>query len=198
MAWQEWFVSSLYFHIHPWLRLPWRRFLLGLGMDGHSCLPGGHMGIVGWEMAGDTLSRLYISLAFPFLLLFFWFPSRWVTRFGPSLGGPGDEATFLVSFLTDAAAMVWEARRFLAAGGALFSDHILFLFCSLPQKYIFESGTRRTERNRFPRVHTFGSHFPEFGSPDVVGVSLVYPHSIRYPVCTLIRWTASQYEIVNS
>lgn len=62
---------------------------------------------------------------------------------------------FLFPFSPTPQTMVQEARRFLAAGGALSSDHIPFLFCSLPQKYIFESGTRRTERNRLSRMHTF-------------------------------------------
>lgn len=102
-------------------------------------------------------------LGFSFFPPVFWFPSRWVTRFGPSLGGPGDDLTFLVSFFTDAAddgpGGETVSRRWWRV---CFQITYLFLFWPLPQKYTLESGTRRTERNRLPRMHSFlGFHFPE-------------------------------------
>lgn len=134
-------------------------------------------------------------LGFSFFPPVFWFPSRWVTRFGPSLGGPGDELTFLVSFFTDAAddgpGGETVSRRWWRV---CFQITYLFLFWPLPQKYTLESGTRRTERNRLPRMHTFlGFHFPELRDSDV-GVSLVYPHSIRYPPGLYLDQVARQYE----
>lgn len=81
------------------------------------------IGRCGMGDGGSTLSRLYISLAFPFFFSCFLVPSRLDISggslgFGPSLGGPGDELIFLVSFLTDAADDGPEGgRQFIAAGG---------------------------------------------------------------------------------
>lgn len=153
------------------------------------------MGSVGWEMAGDTLSRLYISLAFPFFLLFSGFHLDGSLDSVPPSAVLETSSLFLFPFSPTPQTMVREARRFLAAGGAFVSrSHTCFssgLFHKNTPSSLGLGGRSGIDfRGCIPFLVFI---FRSYGTLDV-GVSLVYPHSIRYPPGLYLDQVARQYE----
>ena len=65
-----------------------------------------------------------------------------------------------------------------------------FLFCLLPYTRIHIWVWDSTGRSGIDFRGCIPFQFPEFASHGV-GVSLVHPYSIRYPVWTLVSWTAN-------
>lgn len=153
------------------------------------------MGSVGWEMAGDTLSRLYISLAFPFFLLFSGFHLDGSLDSVPPSAVLETSSLFLFPFSPTPQTMVREARRFLAAGGAFVSrSHTCFssgLFHKNTPSSLGLGGRSGIDfRGCIPFLVFI---FRSYGTLDV-GVFLVYPHSIRYPPGLYLDQVARQYE----